>query len=110
MPIYRCFANGTGFPGALFGEDGTMGFYTTLWVQALNPKRAELKAMDLLSRNPSLRQDDADYTGARVHFDEVVRVRSMGRVPFGLTLYREAAEPPSSAAERVRERLKNRRR
>lgn len=106
MPVYRCFANGMGYPGALFGEDGTMGFYTTLWVRALNPKKAELKAMEIVRTN--LAEDGIDYAGAHVHF-EVVRVRSMRHLPFGLTIYPEADDPPSSASQRVRDRLREQR-
>lgn len=54
MPYYRCLVNGTGFPGAMIGREGTTGFYTTRWIQAANPRHARAKTMLSLRREPLL--------------------------------------------------------
>lgn len=52
MPYYRCLVNGTGFPGAMIGRDGTAGFYTTRWLQALNAGQAKRRVLAGLRREP----------------------------------------------------------
>jgi hypothetical protein len=113
MPFYRCLANGQNFPGTLLDAEGKVGFYTTRWVQALNPRAAELKAMAMLRREPLLSRPDARSPDARVFFDEVVRIDKLPlRRGMGLTLYAydERAEPKPIASERIRERIANLRR
>lgn len=45
---FRCFIEGKHFPGVLLNEKGTVGFYTTRFVQAESPEQAELEAVALL--------------------------------------------------------------
>ena len=59
MPYYSVMLRGSNFPGDLIGESQKVGFYTTRWVRALTPKRAELKAVQLVWKDPML--DGLEY-------------------------------------------------
>lgn len=52
MKKYKVMINGQNFHIEVDGKIQKLGFYTTKWVEAQNPKDAELKAVDLV------RQDD----------------------------------------------------
>ena len=61
--------------------DELNGFYTTRWVQALNERRAELKAVDLVRKQivaivPAERLKMAD---ARMFLDEIEKVEHFPR-------------------------------
>ena len=106
MPYYRCLANGRNFPGALIGRDEPVGFYTTRWVQALNPRAAERKAIALLRRDPSFRSDGTPTPGAHVVFESLERVPTLPlRRRVGAAWYGEGEEPKMTAGERLRDRI-----
>jgi hypothetical protein len=55
MPFYRVMLRGHNFPGGPIGEPKQrFGLFTTRWVQALNPKRAERKAVQMVWNDPAL--------------------------------------------------------
>ncbi|MEP7006754.1 MAG: hypothetical protein ABI810_12285 [Sphingomonas bacterium] len=120
MPAWKCFIRGTGFPVGPTGTAGSYGFYTTRWVQALNPRQAELKGLVLLRKDPSFEPPKRkfpwskapDLSAARVHFEEIVRVaRLPGKHRLGATWFAEDAESDRlDPAARVRERIEGRRR
>ena len=117
MPAWKCFIRGTGFP--VWPKGAAYGFYTTRWVQALNSRQAELKALALLRKDPSFERPkrrfpwskEPDLSAARVHFEEIVRVVRLPRKHgLGATWFPEAAESDRlGPAARVRERIEGRR-
>lgn len=119
MPAWKCFIRGTGFPVGPMGTAGPYGFYTTRWVQALNPRQAESKALTLLGKDPSFERPKRrfpwskkpDLTAARVHFEEIVRVTRLPRKHrIGAAWFAEDGESERTGpAARVRERLAERR-
>lgn len=113
MPNWRCFIRGTGFPGAYFGDDQLYGFYTTRWVQALNRRHAERKALAMMRVDPRLQppkprfpwQRRADMRHARIHFERIERVRHLPRMRGGGATWFSETPDPSSAFVRLSERL-----
>ena len=117
MPAWKCFIRGTGFP---VGPSGSpFGFYTTRSVQALNPRKAEMKALALLRKDPSFVRPkrrfpwsrQPDLTTARVHFEEINRVARLPRMRgLGAVWFSEdEGSDRTGPADRVRQRLEDRR-
>jgi hypothetical protein len=81
VPFYRCFVRGEHFPGQLIGADDSYGFYTTRWVQALNRKRAELRAVEAIRRDPSFALPDGapEPADARVYVEKIEQVARLPR-------------------------------
>ncbi len=101
MPFYRVMLRGYNFPGSLIGKSGRYGIYTTRWVQALNPKRAEHKAVAMVWRDPLLAlptaKSEADRAYLRLEKIEAVR-RLPRRRGGGATWFREEDEVASSSS------------
>jgi hypothetical protein len=81
MPFYRCVILGENFPLRVDGQEELHGFYTTRWVQALDEKRAELKAVEMVRRElrPHLPPDHPLARKARMCLDNIGRVGSLPR-------------------------------
>ena len=60
-------------------EDGPMGFYTARWVQAVNPKRAELKAVDSIKKEilKYLDVEALKKANARMYLEEIEQVEKL---------------------------------
>ncbi len=75
---FRCFIEGQHFPGVLLNEKGTVGFYTTRFVQAEGPEQAELEAVALLKREGELELPPGTPkpTSARVFVTEIEEIQA----------------------------------
>lgn len=99
MPYYRVMLRGHNFSGAPIGKRGRFGLYTTRFVQALNAKRAEYKAVALVWRDPKLAQPAPrnDTDRARLTVDSITKIE---RLPLrrggGATWFREEEKPEPS--------------
>jgi hypothetical protein len=75
MPLFRCLIRGEGFPAALLGDQGPVGFYTTRFVEAETADVAELAAIDVLRRDPTFAVDERHRTSdAKVFVEEIEEV------------------------------------
>ena len=98
MPFYRCLIRGENFPGECVASEGLWGFYTTRWVQALNVRAAELKAVAAMRKDPSFKAPPGAPRSrdARVYVEEIVRIdrlpRFRGR---GATWFSDAQDRPA---------------
>ncbi len=77
MPFYSVMLRGFSFPGHLIGKSERVGFFTTRWVRALTRKRAELKAAELVWKDPML--DGLEYPDnlderAYIRLEEIQKV------------------------------------
>ncbi len=54
MKAFCCFASGENFPGELNGADTPIGFFVSVFVNAVDPTEAESKALEILSTHPDL--------------------------------------------------------
>ncbi|WP_458732992.1 hypothetical protein [Sphingobium xenophagum] len=101
MPFYRVILRGYNFPGSVIGEKGRYGLYTTRWVQALNPKRAERKAVAMVWRDPLLAPPAAksDAERAYLRLEKVEAVRQLPRRRGGgATWFKEEDDVASSSS------------
>ncbi len=109
MPFYRVLLRGYNFAGTPIGKRGRFGLYTTRYVQALNARRAELKAVALVWRDPKLAQPaprtDADR--ARLIVETVEKIKSLPlRRGGGATWFREGeAEPEFTWLQKLKARF-----
>ena len=109
MPFYRVMLRGYNFAAAPIGKRGRFGLYTTRYVQALNARRAEFKAVALVWRDPKLVQPaprtDADR--ARLIVETVEKIKCLPlRRGGGATWFREdEAEPAPSWLDRFKAKL-----
>jgi hypothetical protein len=55
MKWYKCFVAGENFPGVLIDDKEPVGFYTTRFVQAVNGEDAEMKVLESLRHEESLK-------------------------------------------------------
>ena len=97
MPFYRCLLRGEHIPGEVIGSAGLYGFYTTRWVQALNPRRAELRAVEAVRRDPKMAVPDGvpRSPDARVHVEEIERIPRLPRFRGGGAIwFAEDGESP----------------
>ena len=106
MPFYRCFIRGENFPGECIGSTGLYGFYTTRWVQAVSPAKAELEAVAALREDPSFAlPEGVPASGkARVFVEEIVQIRKLPRMRGrGATWFTDDGEddPRASRDERL---------
>jgi hypothetical protein len=88
-----------------------MGFCTTRWVQALTPGRAELRAVEMIRRDPSfaLPKGVSPPADARVYLEKIDRIDKLPRFRGGgATWFRE--EPESVEPRRNVARFRKRRR
>jgi hypothetical protein len=76
MPWFKCRVRGENFPLEIEGEPGSVGFYTTRFVEATDEAAAELAAVALLCADPKLaKPSGAKMNGpATVHFEEITEV------------------------------------
>ena len=76
MPVFRCRVRGERFPGALAGEPGPVGFYTTRYVQAPSAEAAESAALTQLRAEPGFaRVRPEEWTeAAQVFFERIEQV------------------------------------
>jgi hypothetical protein len=54
MRKYQAYINGDNFLMMNQGNKEQMGFYATRWVEALSPKEAEIKAIELIMNDQDL--------------------------------------------------------
>lgn len=54
MKAFCCFAMGENFPGELRGKSDPFGFFVSVFVNAIDSKDAEAKALQLLSEDSAL--------------------------------------------------------
>jgi hypothetical protein len=97
MPYYRCFVRGEHIPGEVIGSTGLYGFYTTRWVQALNRKRAELRAVNAVRRDPRMALPEGVPTSphARLYVEEIDQIVRLPRFRGGgATWFAEDEESP----------------
>jgi len=75
MSLFRVSLRGENFPGAILGETGAIGFYTTRFVEAATEREAELAAVEMLRADPTLDVPERLRTeDAMVFADEIVPV------------------------------------
>jgi len=55
MKKYEVLIEGRNFVIEIDGKEQRAGFYTTRWVEAKDPKEAELKAVAIIKRDPKLK-------------------------------------------------------
>ena len=74
---FRCFVEGRQFPGVLLNEAGTVGFFTTVFVQAEGPEQAEVEAVAPLKQDKKLelQPGTAKACDARIFVTEIEEVR-----------------------------------
>jgi hypothetical protein len=79
MPFYRVMLKGYNFAGTPIGQRGRFGLYTTRYVQALNARRAELRAVALVWRDPKLAQPKprTDADRARLIVESIVKIERL---------------------------------
>lgn len=90
MPFYRCLLHGENFALKVDDNWEPMGFYTTRWVRALNPKAAERRVIEKLRKEPLFQKPEGyEAQGlARVFVEEIVKLRFPPvRRPGGATWY-----------------------
>lgn len=86
MPYYSVMLRGYNFPGHPIGKPmQRFGFFTTRWVQALNEKAAELKAVEAVWDDPELAIPPAahDEDRAYLRLEEIKQVKSLPRMRGG---------------------------
>ena len=97
---YKISVNGKNFLLKIDGKAKKMGFYTTLYLEAADPRSADFAAADLLRADPKLRRqvlnplDDQPFLVA----DEIVEVQSFDGCQLprtGFVFYDEVAEVQS---------------
>jgi len=79
MPYFRCFIRGENIAWPDGDSWQLMGCYTTRWVQALNPQRAELKAVSTLRHEPEFQRPEG-YNGgppAKVFVEKFEQVSNL---------------------------------
>jgi hypothetical protein len=91
MKWFRCLIEGRDFPGILIGEESSIGFYTTRFVEAETPEDAELNVLASLKNDKSLELpvDHPKPVNAKVFFEEITLV-DFSEVPercSGFTFY-----------------------
>lgn len=76
MPWYKCFVHGKDFPGRLADEQGTVGFYTTQFIEANSPQEVEELGMKALKENPKLQLELITQEDARamVYYEEILEI------------------------------------
>ena len=81
MPFYRCFIRGEHIPGEVIGSTGLYGFYTTRWVQALNRRRAELRAVEVVRRDPRMGVPEGvpQSDAARLYVEDIEQIPRLPR-------------------------------
>ncbi|ARU17105.1 hypothetical protein A9D14_14205 [Croceicoccus marinus] len=92
MPFYRVMIHGSNFSASRACDGERHGFYTTRFVQALNPTRAEFKAVDWVRkkyvRNFGAPGRDPMPIMRRESVQKVRAMPPMIRRGAGFTLYR----------------------
>jgi hypothetical protein len=58
LATFCCFAAGENFPGELNGADASVGFFVSVFVDAIDQNEAERKAFEMLSGHPDLTLPD----------------------------------------------------
>ena len=90
MPIYRCFVHGKNFPGILVDSKKPCGFYAARFVEADTPEDAELKVVDLLRNDESLKVAPKHRTmDAHVFVEDINEVAEITGANSGFTFYVE---------------------
>lgn len=112
MPFYRCFIRGENFPGECIGSTGLYGFYTSRWVEAVSPAKAEIEALAALRKDPSfaLPEGFTKPVSSCVFVEEIVQIRKLPPMRGGGATWfadDEAGNPRASLEER-RETTRNR--
>ena len=83
MALFRVLLRGENFPAAILGEKGSIGFYTTRFVEAVSAADAETAALEVLRADTTLTVPEEYQTeDATVFADEIVEVpEGTPRVP-----------------------------
>jgi hypothetical protein len=70
---FRCFIRGENFPGELIGEDASIGFYTTRFIEAGSVDEAEQLVLEELRAEESLklRIDINKPTDTKIYFESI---------------------------------------
>lgn len=73
---FKCRILGENFPGALIGEDGLVGFFTTRAVLAESVQHAESTSLELLRLEPGLQLPDGvpETSQAGIFFEDIWQV------------------------------------
>jgi hypothetical protein len=75
MPLFRVLLLGENFPGAILGQEESVGFYTTRFVEAIAKEHAEAEALAVLQADPALTlRRDQRTKSATVKIEELVEV------------------------------------
>ena len=78
MKLFSCSIEGRNFPLDLDGEPALLGFYTTRFVRAESPEKAELLALELLRADPTLDVAPAKRTSrTMIYFDSIEEIDSI---------------------------------
>jgi hypothetical protein len=98
MGKYKVFINGQNFWITIDGETKRWGFYTTRFVEAVSPKQAEKKAVQLIRDDPKLKENVLnDKSEPPMMFVERIEpLNSFNGLPVpgtGYTFYDEDKEP-----------------
>jgi hypothetical protein len=80
MPFYRCVVRGENFAWKKGSGWELMGFYTTRFVQALNPAAAERRVVAWLRTEPPFQRPDG-YAGAPPATVYVEEIEKIGKLP-----------------------------
>ncbi len=92
MPLYSVIIEGKNFPARLFKDTvGTLGFFTTRFVEAVDEKAAELAAVELIKQElePLLGERRDEETNALMSLDQIREVKELPETApgFGFTWF-----------------------
>ena len=78
MNKYQVYINGENFLMMNEGSKKTMGFYTTRWVEALSPKEAEIKAIELIKNDQDLKAATCNekHDQPMLYVEEITEIES----------------------------------
>ncbi len=90
MATYRCLVRGENFARRNHAGRELVGFYTTRWVEAVNPEEAEYLTVARLRKEPDFQQPEgyAPNAPAKVFIEEIEPVDALPTVQGGATWFR----------------------
>lgn len=73
MKSFCCFASGEDFPGKLIGKDVPIGFFVSVFVNAVDSSEAESRSLEMLLAHPDLTMAEGALlpTDAKIMFKVV---------------------------------------
>ena len=96
MSLFRVQLRGEHFPGVIVGEGGSIGFYTTRFVEAASEIDAEAAAVEILKADPTLKVAARHRANAAKVFVENITGMPEGAVctpNAGFTFFRMEEDP-----------------